>query len=144
MIIKYNLEDLHSTAQKIIDFLKENKQYKIIAFDGAMGTGKTTLIKEICSIFEVKEEEITSPTFAIINEYKSETNNFIYHFDFYRLKNIQEAIDIGTEDYFYSGFYCFIEWPDVILSLLPEKTLFIKLEIIDNENRKIEILNTKK
>lgn len=140
MIIEYNINEIASTSQHIIDYLNKNDKIKVISFDGEMGSGKTTLIKEICEILGVKSE-VTSPTFAIINEYESQNNTLIYHFDFYRLKNLQEALDIGTEDYFYSGFYCFLEWPEIISAILPEKIINISIKIIDNNTRKLEITN---
>lgn len=140
MIIEYNIKEIASTSQHIIDYLNKNDKIKVISFDGEMGSGKTTLIKEICEILGVKSE-VTSPTFAIINEYESQNNTLIYHFDFYRLKNLQEALDIGTEDYFYSGFYCFLEWPEIISAILPEKIINISIKIIDNNTRKLEITN---
>lgn len=138
MIVEYNIKDIKKTAETIAEYLRNNPANKIIAFNGKMGSGKTTLIKEICDLFKVTDD-VTSPTFAIINEYNSLTYDFIYHFDFYRLENIQEALDIGTEDYFYSGFYCFIEWPEIVNKIIPEETISINIEIIDNDTRKIEI-----
>ena len=139
MIVEYNLENIKNTAKTIEEFLRKNPTNKIVAFKGKMGSGKTTLIKEICKLFKVTDD-VTSPTFAIINEYNSLTEDFIYHFDFYRLEKIQEALDIGTEDYFYSGFYCFIEWPEIVSSILPDETLSINIEIIDKDTRKLEIV----
>ena len=140
MEITYSIEQLNDTAKKILDFLNEHPDYRVVAMDGKMGSGKTTLIKELCNLFGV-QDEVTSPTFAIINEYKTDTDDFVYHFDFYRLENIQEAIDIGTEDYFYSGFYCFLEWADIVEPILPNNTLWIKIEEVDKTNRKLSILN---
>lgn len=140
MIFEYNINEIEIISQHIVDYLNKKNKIKVITFDGAMGSGKTTLIKEICTVLGVKSE-VTSPTFAIINEYESKNNNLIYHFDFYRLKNLQEALNIGTEDYFYSGFYCFLEWPEIISPILPEKTINISIKIIDNNTRKLEITN---
>ncbi|MBN2890349.1 MAG: tRNA (adenosine(37)-N6)-threonylcarbamoyltransferase complex ATPase subunit type 1 TsaE [Bacteroidales bacterium] len=138
MEIKYTLSEIDETIDKIHSYLTENQQRRVVLFNGKMGAGKTTLIKKLCDKFNVIDE-VTSPTFAIINEYRTETENFIYHFDFYRLKNIQEALDIGTEDYFYSGFYCFIEWPDIIEQILPDNYVEIKIEEIDNNTRQLII-----
>jgi len=92
---------------------------RVVAFYGKMGAGKTTFIKALCKLLGV-EDEVNSPTFAIINEYRSETTaELIYHFDFYRIKKLEEVYDLGYEDYFYSGALCFIEWPELVEELLP-------------------------
>lgn len=122
------------------EFLKSIGNHKILAFNGKMGAGKTTFIKSVCEELGVKDV-INSPTFAIVNEYESSlSHELIYHFDFYRIKNIEEAIDIGTQDYFYSGSYCFIEWPDKINTLLPPETLFITIEELPDESRQLTIM----
>ena len=100
---------------------------KIIAFYGEMGAGKTTLIKEICKQIGVSDN-VSSPTFAIVNEYRITSGEAVYHFDFYRIRNLQEAIDIGIEEYFNSGSYCLIEWPEKIAKLLPPQTVKLLLE----------------
>jgi tRNA threonylcarbamoyladenosine biosynthesis protein TsaE len=106
-------------------FLAEMRQCKIFAFHGEMGVGKTTFIKAICKELGVKDV-INSPTFAIVNEYRSETTNgLIYHFDFYRINNPAESIDLGLHDYFYSGTLCFIEWPEKIEEYLPDGTVHV-------------------
>lgn len=117
-------DQLASIAEMIV---KDNPRAKILAFYGKMGVGKTTLIKAICEYFNVTDI-VGSPTFSIVNQYLSENGNSFYHFDFYRLKKIEEAYDIGYEDYFYSGNYCFIEWPEKIETLLPEDCIKIYLE----------------
>ncbi len=122
------LDDLSLIAEKIRE---EYKSEKIFAFYGKMGSGKTTFIKEICKQLGVTEV-ITSPTFALINEYSGKENINIYHFDFYRIETIEEAYDFGYEEYFYGGDYCFIEWPELIESLLPES--FIKVTITEEES----------
>lgn len=121
----------------------------VIAFYGEMGAGKTTLIKEICrQRGVVEEDQVNSPSFAIINEYQAVRNNeddetveeLIYHFDFYRIKNIEEAFDFGYEEYFYSGNLCLVEWPEKIEELLPgEQTLRVRLNILDKDVREMEI-----
>ena len=121
-----SLDQIESCAQKFIDQALPN--HKIIAFYGAMGAGKTTFIKAICKALGVTDS-ITSPTFSIINEYH--TPQFeapIYHFDFYRSKKLEEAYDMGYEEYFYNEGLCFIEWPELIEELLPEDTLKITIE----------------
>lgn len=109
------------------EFIKAIDQNTVFAFHGEMGAGKTTFIKAICEELGV-EDVINSPTFAIVNEYRSESAELIYHFDFYRINKIEEAYDFGYEDYLYSGALCFIEWPEKIEELLPGDTVnvFIK------------------
>lgn len=126
-------KDLPQTAKQIIDFYKNER---IFAFFGKMGAGKTTLIKEICNYLKV-EDIVCSPTFAIINEYHTIENESIYHFDFYRIKSEKEAYDIGYEDYFYSGNYCFIEWSEKITELLPEKYVKIQIDANDDSEERI-------
>ncbi len=103
----------------------------VIAFYGSMGAGKTTLIKNLCHRMGVTDE-VNSPTFAIVNEYVTEEGKSVYHFDFYRIKKLEEAYDIGYENYFYSGNLCLIEWPEMIEPLLPEK--YIRVEIQHGES----------
>ncbi|MGZ3864591.1 MAG: tRNA (adenosine(37)-N6)-threonylcarbamoyltransferase complex ATPase subunit type 1 TsaE [Bacteroidia bacterium] len=109
------LDVLHDVAKDIVSNLGDKK---IILFYGEMGSGKTTLIKEICHELGVKDN-MSSPTFALVNEYHGSTHK-IYHFDLYRVKNFGECLDIGMEEYLYSGNYCFIEWPDVAKQIIPE------------------------
>ena len=106
--------------------LMENKGL-VIAFYGKMGAGKTTFIKAICEELGV-EDVITSPTFAIVNEYSLPSQEALYHFDFYRIKKLEEVYDMGYEDYFYSGNLCLIEWPELIEELLPENALRVTIE----------------
>lgn len=117
MEIKINsLEDIHNAAKAFISNMGDSK---VFAFYGKMGAGKTTFIKALCEELGV-EDVITSPTFALVNEYTSGNGDPIYHFDFYRIKKIDEVYDMGYEDYFYGGNLCFLEWPELIESLLPE------------------------
>ena len=106
------------------------KEERFFAFFGKMGVGKTTLIKEICAALGV-EDTVCSPTFAIVNEYSAGDGEPVYHFDFYRLKSIAEAYDIGYEEYFYSGCYCFTEWTEKIEELLPERYVRVTLTETD-------------
>lgn len=123
-IIIDKIENIHKAAAEFIVAMGNNT---VFAFEGSMGAGKTTFIKAICEKLGV-EDVINSPTFSIINEYRSGiTGELIYHFDFYRINKINEAEDIGTEDYFDSGSLCFIEWPEKIQELLPESTAFITI-----------------
>lgn len=124
-----NLNELPQAAKKILEFAGDNR---IFLFYGDMGAGKTTLIKALCDVLNV-EDTVSSPTFSIVNEYLA-SSEIIYHFDFYRIKNETEAFDLGYEDYLYSGNYCFIEWPEKIPSLLPDKFMeLILLETLENE-----------
>ena len=123
-------DELTDIAGQIIAF---SKQIKVWLFVGDLGAGKTTLIKEISSSLGVADE-VASPTFAIINEYDA-AGVPLYHFDFYRINNEQEAIDIGVGEYFYSGNYCFIEWPQKVENILPEELLMINIESMGGEER---------
>lgn len=115
---------LHEAARKFIDNMGEGT---VFAFYGHMGAGKTTFIKAVCECLGV-EDVINSPTFAIVNEYRSATGELIYHFDFYRIKKLEEVYDMGYEDYFYSGALCFIEWPELVEELLPEDAVKVRIE----------------
>ncbi|GAA0893260.1 tRNA (adenosine(37)-N6)-threonylcarbamoyltransferase complex ATPase subunit type 1 TsaE [Fulvivirga kasyanovii] len=129
------LEQLKEVARRIISF---GKDYNVWLFEGQMGAGKTTLIKAICEAFEV-EDNVNSPTFSIVNEYQNGKGEVFYHFDFYRIKDEEEAMDIGAEEYFYSGNYCFIEWPSKVEGLLPDRMLKIEITIIDPVKRLIDL-----
>jgi len=124
---------LPQIATQLLELAEEKK---VFLFEAPMGAGKTTIIKALCKELGVTEP-ITSPTFSIVNEYIGQ-NGPIYHFDFYRLKNEQEAYDLGYEEYFYSGNYCFVEWPQKISSLLPENAFHIQIEL-ENERRLLKI-----
>ncbi|MFD2598413.1 tRNA (adenosine(37)-N6)-threonylcarbamoyltransferase complex ATPase subunit type 1 TsaE [Sphingobacterium corticis] len=130
-----NLSELGRTADEIVEQIRKDR---VILFYGDMGAGKTTLIKEICRALGVSDNT-SSPTFSIVNEYDSE-NGSIYHFDFYRLRDEQEAFDLGYEEYLYSGNYCFIEWPDKISNLLPTNYRSIRIEIRAPESRNITLI----
>ncbi|MDH6356192.1 tRNA (adenosine(37)-N6)-threonylcarbamoyltransferase complex ATPase subunit type 1 TsaE [Parabacteroides sp. PF5-9] len=131
-----NLEQIHEAAQTFIALMDDRT---VFAFHGNMGAGKTTFIKAICECLGV-EDVINSPTFAIINEYRSDTTGeLIYHFDFYRINRLSEAEDIGTEDYFYSGALCMIEWPEKIEELLPSDVVHVTITENDDHSRTVEI-----
>ncbi|GAA6530314.1 MAG: tRNA (adenosine(37)-N6)-threonylcarbamoyltransferase complex ATPase subunit type 1 TsaE [Prevotella sp.] len=135
MKIKINsLDNIHEAAKQ---FIKNMGKGNIIAFYGKMGAGKTTFIKAICEELGV-EDVITSPTFAIVNEYTTKTGEPIYHFDFYRIKKIEEVYDLGYEDYFDSSHLCFLEWPELITDLLPEDTLKVTISVEDDGSRVVE------
>ena len=121
------IESLETIRQTAHAFISQMDDRTVFAFHGNMGAGKTTFIKAICEELGV-EDVINSPTFAIINEYRSDTTGEpIYHFDFYRINKLSEAEDIGTEDYFYSGALCFIEWPEKIEELLPGDVVHVTI-----------------
>lgn len=126
------LSALPAAAQEL---LETTKGYRVFLFFAEMGMGKTTLIKELCKQLGVKDN-VSSPSFSIVNEYKGPEES-IYHFDFYRLKDEQEAYDLGYEEYFYSGKYCFVEWPEKIENLLPENAVSIYINGKENGERNI-------
>ena len=130
-----NIENLAAAARKFVDGMGENR---VFAFYGKMGAGKTTFIKAVCEALGV-EDVVTSPTFAIVNEYADASGEPVFHFDFYRIKNIREAYDIGCEEYFYSGRPCFIEWPELVEELLPEDAVTVRIEVCDDESRTVSI-----
>ncbi|MBL4652566.1 MAG: tRNA (adenosine(37)-N6)-threonylcarbamoyltransferase complex ATPase subunit type 1 TsaE [Flavobacteriales bacterium] len=125
-----SLEDLGGLAKQIIKLTNE----RVFAFYGEMGAGKTTLIKKIVEALG-SEDETSSPTFALVNEYYSQEVGTIYHFDFFRIETEEEAFDIGYEDYIYSGNYCFIEWPEKIANLLPPT--YVRITITDQESKRV-------
>lgn len=131
-----SLADLPAAASVL---LEHAEQEPIILFEGPMGAGKTTLIKEICFQLGV-QENVSSPTFALVNEYEAAGGNLIYHFDFYRINEEREALDIGALEYFESGRLCLIEWPSMIPNLLPEHYLLVELQpAADGEVRTMTI-----
>ncbi len=125
-----NISGLKDAAKQLIAF---GDKEKIFLFYGDMGAGKTTLIKSLCECLGVRES-VTSPTFSIVNEYEGEKTR-VFHFDFYRLKNQSEALDMGYEEYFYSGNYCFIEWPEKIADLLPPHYIRINIQVLGSNER---------
>ena len=133
-IIIKDLEGIRESARQFISKMGEGS---VFAFYGGMGAGKTTFVKAICEELGV-EDVVTSPTFAIVNEYRSETSGeLIYHFDFYRIKKLEEAYDMGCEDYFYSGAVCLIEWPELVEDLLPGNTVWVDIKVNEDETRTI-------
>ncbi len=124
----------------VLDLLKDHEPHRVFAFEGQMGAGKTTFIKKLCEEMGTVDV-VNSPTFAIVNVYDVERpyKGEVYHFDCYRLKDIREAMDFGAEEYLYSGNYCFIEWPEMIEALLPEDTVWVKIEPQENGNRLLTI-----
>ena len=126
--MQIRISSLDGLAAAAKEFVKAMGDRTIFAFYGKMGAGKTTFIKAICKELGV-EDEVTSPTFSIVNEYRSDTTaELVYHFDFYRIKKLEEVYDMGFEDYFYSGAVCLIEWPELIEELLPGDAVKVKIE----------------
>ncbi|MGG9971173.1 tRNA (adenosine(37)-N6)-threonylcarbamoyltransferase complex ATPase subunit type 1 TsaE [Ferruginibacter sp. SUN002] len=134
MEVIFSLNDIGIAAQKIIDMGLNNK---VVALHGDMGAGKTTLVHTICERLGV-QGNTSSPTFSIINQYKTDKGSSIYHIDLYRLKGEAEAIQAGVEDCLFSGDICFVEWPDRAPGILPDETLHLKISIGENNSRKIE------
>jgi tRNA threonylcarbamoyladenosine biosynthesis protein TsaE len=125
------ISQLPEVARKLLESFSEERFF---AFFGKMGVGKTTLIKELCAALGV-EDNVCSPTFAIVNEYSTSEGEPVYHFDFYRLKSLAEAYDIGYEEYFYSGCYCFTEWTEKIEELLPEH--YVRVTIVEHDGTRV-------
>ena len=119
-----------------LELLEISQPHRVYAFDGQMGAGKTTFIKQLCEAMGTNDV-VNSPTFAIVNVYDVQQPNQgeVYHFDCYRLKDIREAMDFGAEEYLYSGNYCFIEWPDILQPILPNDTLYIHIKLLPNGDR---------
>lgn len=136
--MEISIKSLEQIDEAAIEFIKTMGDNTVFAFHGDMGAGKTTFIKAICENLGVSDT-INSPTFAIINEYRSDSAELIYHFDFYRIKNEEEAFDFGYEDYFFSGSLCFIEWPERIESLLPRDTVHVTINVSEDNSRKVTI-----
>ena len=130
----FHLDDLDRIAK---DLLNEAGDCRVWLFSGELGAGKTTLIKAVCVALDVRSH-MTSPTFSIVNEYHTGSGEQVYHFDFYRLKNENEALDVGVDEYLDSGKYCFIEWPDRIPSLVPRHHFKIQIVIVEKEKRRLE------
>lgn len=132
------IESLDKINETAVEFIRAMGDNTVFAFLGGMGAGKTTFIKAICENLGV-EDVINSPTFSIVNEYRSESGELIYHFDFYRINKIEEVYDFGYEDYFYSGSLCFIEWPELIEPILPKDTVTVHITVNDDGSRSVKI-----
>ena len=130
----------HNKEVSALTILRAMEPHRVFAFEGQMGAGKTTFIKKLCEQMGT-HDVVNSPTFAIVNVYDIENpyKGEVYHFDCYRLKNIQEAMDLGAEEYLYSGNYCFIEWPERIEGILPADTVYIEITVLPNGDRKLSV-----
>lgn len=135
--MKIKIDSLENLPAAAKEFLQNKGDGKVFAFYGKMGAGKTTFIKAVCEALGV-EDVITSPTFAIVNEYTTGEGDPVYHFDFYRIKKIDEVYDMGYEDYFYSGHLCFLEWPELIEDLLPDDVTRVTIKTEEDGSRSIE------
>lgn len=133
-MMNYTISEIHKAVEQIRSYLD---RYKVVLFNGPMGAGKTTLIAALCRNLGSKDE-LSSPTFSIVNEYDSDLGT-LYHFDFYRINSLEEAFDFGLEEYLYSNNYCFLEWSEKIEPLLPDKCLNIEIEIISETERRLNI-----
>lgn len=131
----HKIEDLPGAAAGIVAFARE-KKLAVWSFEGEMGAGKTTLIKAICEVLGV-EDTVQSPTFSIVNEYRTHSGLPVYHFDFYRIKDVEEAVHIGAEEYFYSADLCLIEWPSKVEPILPDCFLKVSIEADKDFSRNI-------
>lgn len=136
MEIVFTIDKLELVAQQII----AQQPNKVILFNGEMGVGKTTLIKQLCKELGVLDAT-SSPTFSLVNEYETTANQIVYHFDFYRLKNEMEALDMGADDYFYSENWCFIEWAEKIPNLIPEHHSIITIELLPDGKRNLKLIH---
>ena len=128
-----SIEELSKVSDLLISWRDKSN---IIAFYGNMGAGKTTLVKNLCSKLGVNDE-VSSPTFALVNEYQTETFDSIFHFDFYRIKSLEEVFDIGYEDYFYGGGLCLLEWPELIDPLMPEHFIQVEITLGDTDDSRV-------
>lgn len=135
-IVADSLDALRDVAEEVVNSLDGRK---VVAFCGAMGAGKTTLISAIMEYLG-SDDTVTSPTFALVNQYSTASDEVVYHFDFYRINRIEEVFDMGYEEYFYSGDLCLIEWPELIEDLLPEDAMVVRIEVLSPTERKFSII----
>ena len=134
-IVIASLDELKDVAEAVVESLEGRN---VVALFGAMGAGKTTLISAIMEHLG-STDNVTSPTFALVNQYNTAANEPVYHFDFYRINRIEEAFDMGYEEYFYSGDLCLVEWPELVEQLLPDDAMVVKIDILSPTERKFSI-----
>ena len=140
MIKEILIPSTEALAEAANEFLELMDDYTVYAFDGEMGAGKTTFINALCRALGVEDDPTGSPTFSIINEYRSDTTaELIYHFDLYRIENLEQAFDIGIEDYLDSGALCLIEWPDRIDDILSDDTVRVKIDVLPDGSRRLTV-----
>lgn len=135
-MFELTIKSIHELPEAAAKFLAAFREERHFAFYGSMGAGKTTFIKALCQYMGTSDN-VTSPTFALVNEYNTENYGDILHFDFYRLKDISEALDIGFDDYMDSGNYCFMEWPERVEDILPERLVVVKLDTLNADTREL-------
>jgi len=135
-IVIKDLKHLRGSANKIIEYTKGKR---ILAFYGSMGAGKTTIIKAVCNALGA-EDIVSSPTFTLVNEYRTRSGGLLYHIDFYRIRKKEEVFDFGIEEYFESGEYCFLEWPELIEEILPPETIRIKITVDKDDQRILDFV----
>ena len=135
---KLSIDSLDTIKETAAQFINQIGERTVFAFNGKMGAGKTTFIKSICEVMGV-QETVNSPTFSIVNEYEAADGRIIFHFDCYRINKIQEALDLGAEEYLYSGNLCFIEWSENIAPILPDSIVNVNIEETENGKRQIII-----
>lgn len=133
--IAKSAKEMEEVAQSLIKHMRESR---IFVFNGRLGAGKTTLIQAMCRILGYNNE-VTSPTFALINIYPTDVNGLLYHMDLYRIESEEEALDLGIEEYLYDGSYCFIEWPDKIIDIIAEKYYIVDIDVSINQDRIIDV-----
>lgn len=134
MEIIFSIEEIQQAARTVL----ENNPKKVILFNGTMGAGKTTFVKALAKHLGVKDAT-SSPTFSLVNEYLADNGNYVYHFDFYRIKNESEAYDMGVDEYLYSGNWCLIEWPENISGLIPQEHSSITIKQLSNGKRQLSL-----
>lgn len=134
------ISSLDNIDQVAKDFINTYNEPGVFCFYGSMGAGKTTFVQALCEQLKVVDV-VNSPSFAIVNEYNTDKDDKVYHFDFYRLKEEEEAFDLGYEDYFYSDSYCFVEWPEKISSLLPAKRYDVTVTVLEDMTRQINVVS---
>ena len=137
MLHTITIKDLSGIDAAAREFLSQLGSRNLVAFHAPMGAGKTTFITALCRVLGVREDAVSSPTFAIVNEYRSPSRGSIFHFDFYRIEKPSEALDIGFYDYIDSGCLCLMEWPENIGEILPEETLHVHISVLPDESRVI-------